>query len=206
VDVKGFFGSYKEACAQADSLLFGAGNQSAITRACQDAPIGKLTREALYVHVGAISLLPPLLRVYEGCGRALTGTVSETTIIKLNRVEPKVSYLAYPDFDRHPHPTLATSVRADLRRLDVRFRDFRDWDNPPILHRKETFVPPDYPGRQKFARLTMQEEKADLLSAIQSIGTRAGWDAVLSDRNLTIRGHRLVRRSSSLEPINQTPQ
>jgi DNA phosphorothioation-associated putative methyltransferase len=145
LDVRAFFGSYKAACERADTLLFGAGNQEAIDRACREAPVGKLTPEALYVHVSALARLSPLLRVYEGCGRILTGTVEAVTIVKLHRFEPKVSYLVYPTFDREPHPALHMSVRADLRRLDIRIRDFRKWQNPPILHRKETFVAADYP-------------------------------------------------------------
>ncbi|MGI5836414.1 MAG: DNA phosphorothioation-associated putative methyltransferase, partial [Chloroflexota bacterium] len=150
LDVKAFFGSYREACAAADDLLFSVGNQASIDRACRESTVGKLTREALYVHISALPRLAPLLRVYEGCGRALTGTVDHANIIKLNRIEPKITYLAYPDFDRDPHPALTVSVRADLRRLDIKYRDFRDSPNPPILHRKETFVAPDYPWREKF--------------------------------------------------------
>lgn len=193
LDVKSFFGSYKTACAIADALLFGVGNQAAIDQACRESRVGKLTHEALYVHVTALPKLNTLLRVYEGCGRALAGTVSETTIVKLNRIEPKVSYLSYPDFDRDPHPALAMSIRADLRRLDLRLKDFRQWGSPPILHRKETFVAPDYPGREKFARLTAQEERCGLFSHPASIGTRNKWLELLESKGLALRGHRLVR-------------
>jgi DNA phosphorothioation-associated putative methyltransferase len=196
LDVKAFFGSYKEACAAADTVLFGAGNQRAIDQACRQAAVGKLTREALYLHVSALPWLGPLLRVYEGCGRALTGTVEEATLVKLNRVEPKISYLAYPDFDRDPHPALTMSVRADLRRLDVRIRNFREWPNPPILHRKETFVRDDYPGREKFARLTRQEERASLLTDTATIGTRDRWKALVKNKGLRLLGHRLTRDNS----------
>jgi DNA phosphorothioation-associated putative methyltransferase len=192
LDVKSFLGSYKEACLAADALLFKLADQSAIDRACLASPIGKLTHEALYIHVSALSNLAPLLRVYEGCGRALTGAVEGTTIIKLNRIEPKVSYLAYPDFDADPHPALSTSVRAHLRRLDLKFRDFRGSTNPPILHRKETFVATDYPFRDAFASLTAQEEEMGLLSDTLAIGTRNRWLEVLASHNLRLRGHELV--------------
>jgi DNA phosphorothioation-associated putative methyltransferase len=193
LDVKAFYGSYKDACAAADSLLFRAGDRAAIDRACREAAVGKLTPEALYVHLTALPLVSPLLRVFEGCGRALAGTAEGTTLVKLHRLEPKVSYLAYPDFDTVAHPALATSVRADLGRLDVRIRDFRLFSNPPILHRKETFVPADYPGRERFARLTAQEERAGLLAHGSTIGTRDRWDSLLAAGGLMIRGHRLER-------------
>ena len=192
-DIKAFFGSYREACSAADVLLFSVGNQAAIDKACRESTVGKLTHEALYVHISTLPRLSPLLRVYEGCGRALTGTVEQANILKLNRIEPKVSYLAYPDFDRDPHPALAVSVRADLRRLDIKYREFRDSANPPILHRKETFVAPDYPGRDKFARLTAQEDRHALFEQPASIGTKQGWLAVLQSKGFRLRGHRLVR-------------
>jgi len=47
--------------------------------------------------------------------------------------------------------------------------------NPPILHRKETFLPPDDPRRERFARLTRQEEKYGLYAETSTIGTREGW-------------------------------
>lgn len=205
VDVKTFFGSYKEACAAADALLFRAGDQSAIDKACRESVVGKLTPEALYVHATALPRLDPLLRVYEGCARALTGTVNRANIVKLNRIEPKVGYQVYPDFDHDPHPALEASVRADLRRLHVKYRDFRGSENPPILHRKETFVSEDYPGRDKFARLTAQEERLGLLSDTASIGTRERWEQFTASKNLRFAGHRLVRRKSPLQTASNSP-
>lgn len=193
VDVKSFFGSYKEACRAADAVLFRAGKQEAVDQACRASQIGKLTPTALYVHVSALAQMEPLLRVYEGCGRALTGTVEEATIVKLNRVEPKISYLAYPTFDDDPHPSLTTSIRADLRRLHVKFSDFRTWDSPPILHRKETFVGAEYPRRGTFARLTTQEERLGLLDHTATIGNLGAWSSLVLGKGLRFNGHRLVR-------------
>jgi DNA phosphorothioation-associated putative methyltransferase len=197
LDVRAFFGIYKAACERADELLFRAGDQAAIDRACRNAPVGKLTREALYIHTTALPRLDPLLRVYEGCGRALTGGVEEATIVKLNRIEPKVSYLVYPTFDQDPHPALKVSVRAGLKGLDVRVRDFRGWADPPILHRKETFVSADYPGRDIFARLTGEEEEAGLFAEPSVIGMRGRWAALLESKGLEFRDHRLVHRGGA---------
>jgi DNA phosphorothioation-associated putative methyltransferase len=193
LDVRALFGSYRAACEAADSLLRRIADQSALNDACTAAQVGKLLPEALYVHVTALESLEPLLRVYEGCARALTGAVSEATIIKFSRVEAKVSYLAYPDFDQDPHPALKASLRADLPRLQVKYRDFSNSENPPVLHRKETFVPQGYPGREKFARLTRQEERAGLLSDPVSIGTLHRWRQRLADSGYTLAGHRLSR-------------
>lgn len=194
-DVREFFGSYKDATAQADRLLFGAGNSEEVDLSARASVVGKLTNEALYVHATEVPNLPPLLRVYEGCARALTGTVADANIIKLHRQKAQVSYLSYPSFDKKAHPELHTVIIARLARLDVTFRDFRESANPPVLHRKETFVGSEYPGRERFARLTSREEAAGLFEDHLTIGTRDGWAAALAARNLEVRGHRLQKLS-----------
>src|SRR5690606_30149645 len=117
---------------------------------------------ALYVHTSALSEAPALMRVYEGCARALVGTVEQATLVKLHRGDPVVSYLSYPDFDRNPHPALAQSVVCDLRERRFRVDDYSGRLNRPILHRKELFVGASYPSRSKFERLTKAEERAGL--------------------------------------------
>jgi len=195
-DVRAFCGSYKAGCAEADALLFSAGDQDAVDRACRDAGVGKLLPDALYVHHTAVEHLPPVLRVYEGCGRQLAGAVEGLTLVKLFRRRARVSYLVYEDFDRHPHPALRQAFVADLHRLDLRRLDYRQAPNPPILHRKELFVADDYPARARFARLTAREERLRLLAAPSAIGTRDGWRAVLARHGVTTRGHRIVRDAS----------
>ena len=192
-DIRAFFGSYKSGCTEADALLFSAGDQDAVDRACRDATIGKLLPDALYVHHTAVQHLPPVLRVYEGCGRQLAGAVDGLTIVKLFRRRARVSYLAYEDFDRVAHPALRSTVVSDLKGLDLHFRDYTSSPNPPVLHRKELFVADDHPSRARFARLTAREERLGLLAATSTIGTRNGWLAVLAEHGMAISGHRVVR-------------
>ncbi|MDD9989846.1 MAG: DNA phosphorothioation-associated putative methyltransferase [Spirochaetaceae bacterium] len=205
-DIRAFFGSYKSGCAEADALLFSAGDQDAVDQACRDANVGKRLPEALYVHRTAVEHLPPLLRVYEGCGRQLAGEVDGFTLVKLFRRRPCVSYLAYEDFDRVAHPALLTAVVADLRRLHLHFRDYTRSSNPPVLHRKELFVGPDYPARDRFARLTAREETIGLLNAPSTIGTTAGWRAMLAHRGVSIRGHQVVHNSYNPRHDSHSPK
>ena len=191
-DVKDFFGTYKEACREADKLLFSMGDQRSIDLACRETTIGKITPEARYVHVHAKKKLPTVLRVYIGCAETLTGHIEEATILKLHREKPQVSFLVYPRFDKDPHPALSASIVSRLSKLHVSYKDFSTRENPPILHRKETFVPDGYPGKEKFARLTRQEERANLLNS-PSIGTRDGWNRALEQAGYQLRGHRLIR-------------
>jgi DNA phosphorothioation-associated putative methyltransferase len=190
-DVRALFGSYKDACREADDLLQDAGNLSAVHSAAREAPVGKRTATDLYLHVNALNSLPPLLQVYEGCARFVAGQVEGANILKLAWDAPKVSYLAYPAFDTDPHPPLVAAAVVRLNELSVELRDYGGRANPPILHRKDAFVPEGYPGREKFARLTRQEEKWGLLSSPR-IGTRDGWNDALAAAGKALRGHRLV--------------
>ncbi len=195
LDVSAFFSSYQGACFQADELLFSAGRQDAIDSACEAATVGKLTRTDLYVHVSALSELPPILRVYEGCARAYIGVVEAGNIIKLHRHKPQVSYLAYPAFERHAHPALLGALVVPLQTFQAKYLDFADSANPPILHRKDEFLAPSHPLRAKFARLTKQEERLGLFARPELIGTLEGWRKVLQGAGVTLAGHRILRKN-----------
>jgi DNA phosphorothioation-associated putative methyltransferase len=111
-----------------------------------------------------------------------------------HRQSGKVSYLVYPDFETDPHPALFRSVTLSLRTREIDCFDYTASTNPPVLHRKETFLANDHPLHAKFARLTQQEEKHGLLDDTATIGTRESWEARLRERGFALRGHRLVRR------------
>jgi DNA phosphorothioation-associated putative methyltransferase len=192
-DVKAFFGTYTAACAAADEQLFSLGRPDRLEEACRTSPIGKIMPRALYFHVDAVAELPIVLRLYEGCARGYLGAVPGANIVKLANDEPKVSYLSYPEFERDPHPALAASVSVNLQTFRVRQRQYANDRNRPILHRKETFVRPDHPDRPKYERLTRLEQAKGLYEDPALIGTRAGWESVLREKGLALRGHRLVR-------------
>jgi DNA phosphorothioation-associated putative methyltransferase len=189
-----FFGAYSKACGEADTLLFKAGDAAAIDEACKRATVGKLLPDDLYVHAAAVNSLDPVLRLYEGCGRAYLGEVEGANLIKIHRRTGKLSYLVYPEFDTDPHPSLQRCVKLNLRTRQIECYDYAQCANPPVLHRKETFLTPEDERRAKFARLTQQEENAGLLAEASGIGTRDGWDQRLSETGYALKGHRLVRR------------
>jgi DNA phosphorothioation-associated putative methyltransferase len=197
--MKAFFSTYTKACAEADGLLFKAGEDGAIDEACKRATVGKLLPDDLYVHRSALDSLEPLLRIYEGCGRAYLGEVEGANVIKIHRRSGKLSYLAYPDFEGDPHPALFRCVKLNLRTRQIECYDYAESANPPVLHRKESFLAPDHELREKFARLTAQEEKHGLLDDPSGIGTRAGWVRRLTERGFALKGHRLVRQNGQRE-------
>lgn len=193
LDVRAFFSTYNRAHHLADKLLFSAGDRDEVDRAAKTSRVGKLLPTSLYIHTGALPELTPLLRVYEGCARALIGSVEGANVVKLHRDTPRVSYLSYPEFERDPHPSLSASLLVDLQTFRVKYREYTDSDNPPILHRKETFLAPEHPLRAKFARLSQHEERLGLYEETHSIGTRKGWEDCLKARGLRVAGHRICR-------------
>lgn len=199
-DMRAFFGAYTKACKQADELLFQAGDAQAIDDSCRRSTVGKLLPDDLYVHRSALDQLEPLLRIYEGCARSYLGEIEGANIIKIHRRSGKVSYLVYPRFDEDPHPALLRCVRLCLRTRELQCIEYADRENPPILHRKESFLCPEHPLHGRFARLTQQEEKAGLLDEAARIGTRNGWQVRLTEKGMTLRGHRLIRLASSEAP------
>jgi DNA phosphorothioation-associated putative methyltransferase len=202
LDVRALFSTYRRACALADDLLFSAGNPQAIDAACRATMVGKLTPSALYVHISVVSQLPPILRIYEGCARTYIGIAEGVNLIKLHRGMPQVSYLAYPDFERDPHPVLVAALIVPLKTFRIQYRDYTDAKNPPILHRKETFLPPGHPLYAKFERLTRQEERWGLYARPEVIGTREGWRTQLDALGVRLCGHRIIRNQPQPESVS----
>src|SRR5262249_34947357 len=81
LDVKAFFSTYSRAVSLADALLFSAGSSQEVEHAARASRLGKRLPTSLYIHISALSELAPLLRVYEGCGRVLVGSVEGATLI-----------------------------------------------------------------------------------------------------------------------------
>ena len=104
-----------------------------------------------------------LSRTYKGHGPVCLGEVEGANLIKIHRRSGKPSYLVYPDFDDDPHPALLRSIRVNLRTRQIDSNDYGQSANPPVLHRKETFLTADHPLHARFARLTAEEEKHGLL-------------------------------------------
>jgi DNA phosphorothioation-associated putative methyltransferase len=128
----------------------------------------------------------------EQLARRATAQVENATIIKFNFNKPQIAYLFYPDFDTEAHPALRSSIQVNLNSLKASERDYSATDNPPVLHRKETFVASDYPLHSTFAWLTKQEEVLGLLDESRGIGFRRAWEQRLQERKLVIHNHYLA--------------
>ncbi|MCL1463141.1 DNA phosphorothioation-associated putative methyltransferase [Argonema galeatum] len=196
-DIKAFFGNYNLACQISDRILFSLGDLSIIAKCCEESAIGHKRPNALYIHVSALSQLDYRLRIYEGCASKTIGRMDGATLIKFHTNKPKISYLFYPYFDTEPHPVLYTSMHIDLRDLHVTYRDYEDFKDPPVWHRKETVVTPNYPGYDKFAKLSQQEENRGLFDDWNAIKTIKGWQRCLEEHCAEIRNYHLYWRKDA---------
>lgn len=165
---------------------------SEISAAVERLDYGKKLPAAVYVwdengdHLtGALKVLSKELRRKLQIG-------SEFNVVKFHTLQPKISFLSYPRFWDDGHPALDAAVIVDLASGKVRRDAYRGRANPPILHRKETFLPSGHAKIPLFSALTAAEEAAGLLEETDRIGFRANWEKTLKDRGCSLRGHRLV--------------
>jgi DNA phosphorothioation-associated putative methyltransferase len=196
-DLKALFGGYQQACLLADMMLVSLRDLSKIADLCHTSPVGKKLKHSLFIHISALDTLPPLLRLYEGCASRTFSRLEEANVIQFSCRQPKITYLYYPDFDRDPHPSLHARMEVDLRDCQVRYQDFSDEDNPPILHEKDALVLPDYANYDKFFQLTQQEKAWGLLDNFKAISRLQGWLQCLEDHCATVRGYKVFWRKDA---------
>lgn len=171
-------------------------------------PYGKRLPGAVYlIDPGDAPSLPSLLRITVSELRKRLEIGPEFNLLKFHSASPKISFLAYPDFEKLPHPALVEAVIVDLISGKIRRDDYRGRANLPILHRKETFLPPNHPLYSKFAKLTRQEEAAGLLEETSRIGFHLNWERVLAEKGLGFKGHMLIEiGNSTTPPPTKAPQ
>jgi len=57
----------------------------------------------------------------------------------------------FPIFSSYVHPALRHAITVDLVTGKARHTDYSSNLNPPILHHKEAFLPPDHPSLSAFS-------------------------------------------------------
>jgi DNA phosphorothioation-associated putative methyltransferase len=191
-DIKEFFQNYTDLKKKAEELLFSIGSYSVMAKAFKQCTTGKVLPDAIYIHPSYIYSLPAPVQVKVEIARKLIGDIDECNLLKINKEKDKVSFLVYEDFDKVAHPALLYTMVCDIPRNNIKFWEFRHRENPPILHRKDTFVGEDYPHYDKFKKLTEKEEKAGLLGH-NYIGTRLRWEEFVKESGFEIKGHQLKK-------------
>lgn len=118
----------------------------------------------------------------------------------------RLNCLSNPDFLADAHPALRHAVTIDLVTGKARHTDYFDNHNPPILHRKETFLPENHPERAKFDTLTRVEEAAGLYQHPATIGFKLNWERLLNEKGLIIQDHKLERGQCAPSVITEVEQ
>jgi DNA phosphorothioation-associated putative methyltransferase len=173
-------------------------NLTQFTNWISQISFGKKLPGALYIiRPTDWSIIPPELAATIERGMIAAKPDPEWNLLKLHTDQVAISFLTYPDFESDPHPVLAESVKINMNSGTISKTDYRKRANPPILHRKETFLPPDDPRVPLYTTLTKQEEEAGLLRDLSRIGMRIHWETLLKRCGFTYKGHDLVKVSKS---------
>ena len=158
--------------------------------------IGKQLPVAIYLHESAIDSLPIVLQTF------LQQTIEELhlsdaswNLIKLSKKDFKISLLYYPTFFHDSYPPLHSSNTIDLEKRSVRKSSYKKSSNPPILHRKETFLKPDHPSIELFKEITREGEKAGLYKNTRTIGFKTSWERLISQNGLKLVEGRLQKKN-----------
>ena len=155
--------------------------------------VGKRLPSAVYLHKSALERADGVVLAAVEAGEAIADLKrGDWDVVKLDRLELKISLLAYPTFSNDPHPALERSVCVDLAGGEAAVRAYDPGGNPPILHRKDTMLCPRHERFDEFARLTRAEEQAGLLSRVARIGFRNDWEALIEECGVSFRGHQLL--------------
>jgi DNA phosphorothioation-associated putative methyltransferase len=164
-------------------------------------PYGKRLPDAIYIYrpeTGSVSkaLLAEIQRA-----EVAAHPPSNWNLLKLHINEVALTFLFYPHFESDPHPALAEATKINLNTGSIVRIDYQNRANPPILHRKETFLPSGHKLRAEFEALTRAEEEAGLYLDTTRIGNRVHWHNLLRRKKFGYEGHRLVPLKSQPTPL-----
>jgi DNA phosphorothioation-associated putative methyltransferase len=141
---------------------------------------GKMLPTAIYLHHSAIDeVLPEVLPevLLQFIRRSMTDLklTPNWNLLKLYKRDFKITLLHYPDFDDYAYPALAQSTTIDLAELTYRSANYSKSENPPILHRKETFVLENHPHIETFRAVTEEGENIGLYQNAKTIDFKQQW-------------------------------
>ena len=152
--------------------------------------VGKRLRDMLYVHRSAEAYLrgPDAELLARACAMLPEAGWNVARITRSG----EVGLMLYEDFSVSAFPALLRSAVVDLRTGATRFRDWGSVTSPPIIHRKELMLPPDFPGLDEFAALTADLEGRGVFGEPTKIGTRRAWTEILAAAGIRVEGHAVV--------------
>ena len=166
----------------------------------KDLSIGKTLPDSIYIHKSALDNLPETLaKLISSTAKQFDISENDWSIIKLYRKDYKITYLNYPDFDEISYPALQLSQIVDLDKQTTRKSNYSKSENPPILHRKETFVTDTYPLISLFKAITEEGERIGLYEKTNRIGFKKNWEKLIKSKGY------YLDRLGRLQPLTEKP-
>jgi DNA phosphorothioation-associated putative methyltransferase len=153
-DIRSFFGDVSTAQAKARDLLFAAGDPDELELAVDQLDYGVFDRGEMHFtcHRSLLPKLPPILRVYVGCGSVRYGNPEEADLIKIHVRSGKLTFLHYDDFIGKPLPKLQMRIKINMRTQFVQVFDHSQ--EGQLLYFKERYLAIEDPrvdGMRKFS-------------------------------------------------------
>ena len=149
--------------------------------------VGKNLPDSVYLHHSALAIVDKGLQsLVLAISKAVKLKANDWNIVKLYKRNYKISFLLYPTFDSYPYPNLARSYTVDLSKLEVRKADYTKSLNPPILHRRETFISSDHPDYQHYLAYTTEGESIGLYENTRKIGFKNSWERLIARKGYVL--------------------
>jgi hypothetical protein len=208
LDVRHFFGDYKNATSEALRLLLDTGNAEIILAACKTAAANGLgwleDDRSLQVHTSMVERLPTVLRSYISCGMLLWNSISDIQLIKIHIGSGKLTLLQYDDFENKAIPLLVKRIKVNIRKLDLDVFDYQAPQYPPSpLIFKSRFMHEDMAGYAEQSAFDDQLESLDLMAKFTTHPTQEALEVALEKMRMEIKGSCLVR-SSRVPSLDQS--
>jgi DNA phosphorothioation-associated putative methyltransferase len=168
---------------------------------------GKQLPAAIYLHRTAIdSVLPNTLvnLIFDNIKKL--NVTEPWNLLKLYKRDFKITLLYYPDFDSYAYPSLHTSITIDIEEKTKRKANYQQSENPPILHRKETFVLANYPLIESFKAITTEGEAIELYKNTKTIGFKQQWKKLIKRKGYQLDNQGRLLLLAKIEVLsNDTP-
>lgn len=185
-DVKAHFGDYQKAMASAQALLLSVAEPAILDDACRVAESKGLgyyvESDYLQLHSSNIERLPPVLRIYVGCGSVLYGDMEEIDLVKIHIRSGKLTLMKFDDFDGKPVPVMTERIKIRLQDQDIDFFTYGSSYEPPPLYLKSRYLNEDYPMFEKQLRFDEELEALNLFDPDSFGPTLAQLEAAFSSR------------------------
>lgn len=168
---------------------------------------GKKLPDAIYLHQCSLGQVDEILAdLTLRIASALKIEDGEWNIVKYYKRDYKLALLNYPTFFDYAYPSLHTSFTIDLAKLSLRKASYEKSDNPPILHRKETFLPSNHEAVTLFKSFTEEGERLGLYENSRTIGFKKNWEKLISNKGYFIDEEGHIKPKAETSPEEASSQ